>query len=135
MKYNVNVYQIVLTDSNIASEKGLLFTRTMLGSTPSKEEFDSLYDNVISFDVDGEKCNINDIMEFCEHCFRILNCWNIDSYEEISNFSIKHQSRSLSVGDILEVNNELYLVKMSGFAKFPEEVASDDESIVEFNLC
>ena len=124
MKYNVNVYQVVLEDNNVNSEKGMLFTRTMLGSTPSKEDFDSLYDNVMSFDVDGERYNISDTLEFCEHCFEMLNS-NISHYEEVSNLTIHYPYRSLSVGDILEVNNELYLVKIFGFAKFLEEANSN----------
>lgn len=122
MKYNVNVYQVVLEDINVSRKKAQIFTKCMLGSTPTIEEFNNFYENVLSLELDS---NIEDIMDVCERCFSILNSENIDTIEDVKEFNIIKPCRSLSAGDILEVNNELYLVKMIGFSKFSEVSAKE----------
>lgn len=124
MYYNVKVYQVVLNEKKAERERALLFTRTMLGAIPTQEEFNKFYENVLSFKIDSE---IKDMKDFCEFCFSELNVGNILTNEDINNLVIHQPYRSLSVGDILEINNKLYLVKMIGFGEFHPVESTDNE--------
>lgn len=117
MKYNVKIHQVVLDNENAIMKKGRIFTKCMLGNVPSLEEFNNFYETVISFNLNSDE---NNIMDVCEECFAILNSPDINTYKNLTDFNILNTWRSLSVGDILEINNKLYIVKMMGFAKFPE---------------
>ena len=130
MKYNVNVYQVVLTEERILiNSTRNAFSRGMLGIIPSKEVFESEYKRVISFEFNDERYSENDTMKFCEECFKILNfIEEIDNCKEVSNFTVHDTFRSLSVGDILEINGELYIVKIFGFGKYLDEINSSENT-------
>lgn len=120
MEYNVNVYQVVYRPESTDMEKERVLVRTMCGGVPSSEEFDKYYENVCSLKVNSD---IDNVMEFCEYCFYILNDGNIDNVDNVDSIECHHPCRSLSVGDILEVNSKFYLVKMSGFDEFATDNA------------
>ena len=122
MKHNVKVYQIVLTEEKRTIKKETMLARTMVGIMPTEEDFNNLYDNVMTFTKESE---IENVMEFCEFCFSALNSENLAHFE-LEDIVQNYPRRSLSVGDILEVNGELYIVKIMGFGKFPEETSSVD---------
>lgn len=115
MKYDVNVYQVVVDLENRNPEKERMFTKCMLGKTPTKEEFENLYEKVLSFSIDTD---LNNIFEVCELCFVELNHEDIYNNPEKYNLEVFTTFRSLSVGDFLEIDNKLYLVKMQGFSEF-----------------
>lgn len=115
MKYNVNVYQVVVNEENTSKEKEHVFIKGMFGKTPTTEEFNNFYETVLSLNIDND---MEDIMELCEYCFRILNSGRIESFKDVEDFNIIKPWRSLSVGDILEINDKLYIVKTFGFDEF-----------------
>ena len=123
MKYDVNVYQVVLNGETRDLEKEGAFTKGMIGKAPTQEEFEKLYDKVLSFSIDVDS---NDIFEVCEHCFVELNHEEMYSNPEETNLKIHSTFRSLSVGDLLEIDNKLYLVRIQGFSEFPCQDDNDD---------
>lgn len=123
MKYNVNVYQVVLSSEARNTEKERAFTKGIIGQAPTQEEFEKLYDKVLSFSLDVDS---NNILEVCEHCFVELNHEEIYKNPEKSNLKIHSTFRSLSVGDLLEIDNKLYLVRIIGFSEFPCQDDSKD---------
>lgn len=126
MNYEVKVNQIVLPEGLIPPEKEMLFISTMFGNTPSTNDYKKHYETVISFNLDTQKGKFSesgteniDINDICEDCFSILNDFSkIDSLEEVKNFKVHKPFRSLSVGDVLDINKKLYIVENFGFSEF-----------------
>lgn len=118
MNYDVKVYQIVLNDKILQRnrERASAFTRITLGALPTQEDFNKFYSNMLSFNIDSE---IKDVMDFCKFCFIELNAGNIHTNKYVDNLVVNYPHRSLSVGDILEINNKFFLVRMIGFSELP----------------
>lgn len=123
MKYDVNVYQVVIDLENRNPEKERMFTKCMLGKTPTIEEFKNLYEKVLSFSIDTD---LNNIFEVCELCFAELNHEDLYNNPEKYNLEVFTTFRSLSVGDFLEIDNKLYLVEMIGFSEYLDKTICEN---------
>lgn len=115
MRYNIKAYQVVLPEKNEYSEKRDIWRKGLFEEIPTIQEFKFYYDPVITLEIESDA---KDEMELCEHCFYILNDPDFGSREDVISYEFLNKCRSLSVGDILEINNRLFLVRDIGFLEY-----------------
>lgn len=114
MNYKINIYQISINEESDL-EKQKIFTEGLLGVLPNEDRFRKFYNKVLSFSLNSNF--FENELEVCEECFRLLNDWEGINILDLKDVNVLSPFRSLSVGDIVEINNQLYIVRIIGFLK------------------
>lgn len=107
----IKIYQITISDSEYKSDENIsriLFT-SFMGEILNQRDVNTYYRQISEITVSNNNDfeDVNDL-EICEYLFY---AFNIDSRPDNRLF------RSMSVGDIIEVNGDVYICRSIGFEK------------------